>query len=43
MVGDISDIIYDLVGTKAYRDCRSFVEHLRTLESSHGDCIQECF
>lgn len=35
MVGDISDIIYDLVGTKAYRDCRSFVEHLRTIGPSH--------
>jgi hypothetical protein len=35
MVGDISEIIYDLSGTRAYRDCRSFVEHLRTIGSSH--------
>jgi hypothetical protein len=35
MWGDISDIIYDLVGTRAYRDCRSFVEHLRKIGANH--------
>ena len=35
MVGDIREIIYDLAHTKAYRDCRSFVEHLRTIGPNH--------
>jgi hypothetical protein len=35
MVGDISEIIYDLVGTKAYRNCRVFVEHLRGIGPKH--------
>ena len=35
MMGDISEIIYDLVGTKSYRHSRAFVEHLRSIPSSH--------
>jgi hypothetical protein len=35
MLGDISDIIHDLAGTKAYRNSRSFVEHLRNIGSNH--------
>jgi hypothetical protein len=35
MLGDVADIIYDLAGTKAYRNCRSFVEHLRNIGTNH--------
>jgi len=35
MWGDISDIIHDLVGTRTYRSCRSFVEHLRKIGTNH--------
>jgi hypothetical protein len=35
MLGDISDIIHDLAGTRAYRNSRSFVEHLRNIGSNH--------
>ena len=35
MLGDIGDIIYDLAGTRAYRNCRSFVEHLRNIGPNH--------
>lgn len=35
MLGDIGDIIYDLTGTRAYRNCRSFVEHLRNIGPNH--------
>jgi hypothetical protein len=35
MVGDISEIIHDLIGTKTYRNCRSFVEHLRAIGPNH--------
>lgn len=35
MLGDIGDIIHDLAGTIAYRNCRSLVEHLRKIGSNH--------
>ena len=35
MLGDIGDIIRDLAGTRAYRNSRSFVEHLRNIGSNH--------
>jgi len=35
MVGNVSEVIYDLVGARAYRSCRSFVEHLWTIGPSH--------
>jgi hypothetical protein len=35
LIGDISEIIYDLVGTRAYRNCRSFVEHLWNIGPNH--------
>ena len=35
MLGDIGDIIYDLAGTRAYRNCRSFVEHLPDTGPNH--------
>jgi hypothetical protein len=34
-VGDISDIIYDLIGTRAHRKCKAFVEHLRQVGQDH--------
>ncbi len=35
MVGDISDIIYDFTGTRAVRNCASFVQHLREIGANH--------
>jgi hypothetical protein len=35
MVGDIGDVIHDLIGTRAHRDCRAFVEHLRSIGPDH--------
>jgi hypothetical protein len=35
MVGDISEIIHDLIGTKTYRSSRAFVEHLRSIGPNH--------
>jgi hypothetical protein len=35
MVEDITEIIYELIHTKAYRNCRAFVEHLRGIGPNH--------
>ncbi len=35
MTGDIGDIVLDMIGTRAHRKCRAFVEHLRQTVSDH--------
>jgi hypothetical protein len=35
MTGDIGDIVHDIIGTRAYRHCRAFVEHLRRTVLDH--------
>jgi hypothetical protein len=35
MTGNIADIIFDLLGTRAYRSCRAFVKHLHGVGPDH--------